>query len=52
MVVLAAIFRPRLCPPPVAHLERPPSLLRLLVTIVVPLGLLALMLGLVISGLA
>jgi TRAP-type mannitol/chloroaromatic compound transport system permease large subunit len=51
-VVLAAIVRPRLCPPPVAHLERRPSLLRLLVTIVVPLGLLALMLGLVIGGLA
>ncbi|HXP73015.1 MAG TPA: TRAP transporter large permease subunit [Stellaceae bacterium] len=51
-VVLVAIFRPRLCPPPLAHLESRPSALRLLLTIFVPMGLLALMLGLVISGLA
>jgi tripartite ATP-independent transporter DctM subunit len=50
--VLVAIFRPELCPPPLAHLERRPSPLRLLVTIFVPMGLLALMLALVISGLA
>ena len=51
-VVLAALVRPRLCPPPLAHLERATSPLRLVLTIFVPMGLLALMLGLVISGLA
>ncbi|HKX08784.1 MAG TPA: TRAP transporter large permease subunit [Stellaceae bacterium] len=51
-VVLAALVRPRLCPPPLAHLETRPSPLRLVLTIFVPIGLLALMLGLVISGLA
>ncbi|HLJ18797.1 MAG TPA: TRAP transporter large permease subunit [Stellaceae bacterium] len=51
-VVLAAAVRPRLCPPPLAHLETRPSLLRLVLTIFVPMGLLALMLGLVIGGLA
>ena len=51
-VVLAAVVRPQLCPPPLAHLDRATSPLHLLLTIVVPMGLLALMLGLVISGLA
>jgi tripartite ATP-independent transporter DctM subunit len=51
-VVVAAVLRPRLCPPPLAHLETRPSPLRLVLTIVVPMGLLALMLGLVIGGLA
>ena len=50
--VLTAIFWPQKCPPPVARLARRPSLLRLLVTIFAPMGMLALMLGLVISGLA
>jgi tripartite ATP-independent transporter DctM subunit len=51
-VVLAAVLKPQLCPPPLAHLDRRPSPLRLVLTIFVPMGLLALMLGLVIGGLA
>jgi len=51
-VVLAAVLKPQLCPPPQAHLDRRSSPLHLLLTIFVPMGLLALMLGLVISGLA
>lgn len=51
-IVLTAIFWRHKLPPPIAHLARRASLLRLLVTIFVPMGMLALMLGLVISGLA
>jgi len=50
--VAMAILRPHKCPPPAEHFVRRPPLLHLLVTSFVPMAMLALMLGLVISGLA
>ncbi len=51
-VALIAVIAPKRCPPAPARLERRRSPLRLLATVVAPLALLALMLGLIISGLA
>ena len=51
-VMMVAVVAPKRCPPAEAQLERRRSPLRLLATIVAPLALLALMLGLIISGLA